>query len=203
MDFERIITKVLPFIHSGTQYIQFELLNHDERPVFKGDVVTDTLDIPITDVEILIGSKLVTKSNTIERSLPNIKPSYKIEKSADYDTMLINNIKNLRYFNRIRKVSQKISSKNNKRYTIIELNNRTKFIMNTQYLMSQLTLDYQYFYILIGEFVSPEFYKKGELIDGEGSVAKKELIKDLNLRITDSFENMKIHKNWQTTIDDL
>lgn len=205
MDFSiHQIFDIRPSIKKFEQIIDFDCVDFARTLTIGIETFANKTKIDISEAEILINSKMkihfysigeiLKNGNKCQKNKENIK-GVEIIQADSIEKMRINNLERLLYFNSIRNISQGVN-KNGNKFTKIQLDNLTSFFVNDSYLKKITGLNIDEYHFLVGELVSPVFYKAGEITEPENRITQKDntIVKYLNLRLNDTIENFRKFK---------
>lgn len=191
------IVEVFTHIHNRKQLVAFVLENFDKVVFLTSDQVFQNTGVKITEVEILVGSKLrpvlyrkgdrLIDGRLYDGDKPLIK-NFWIEKLNSYENMKRRNSDLLKDFKEINKTS--CFSKRNKNFVVFSTDERSVFV--SENLVCKITgIISDKLGALNGSFIAPEYYVEGEkLYSGKLCHSDNKIVKKLNLRFSSKFDNM-------------
>lgn len=208
----KTITKVFTIIYKGRQQVGFQLEGIEKAIYLSPLNVVQETKIKITEVELLVGSKLrpefyqsgelMLNGKVYTNGSPVIK-NFRIKCSDTVENMRVANSSKLLKFKEILKVFH--FNRNNIDTIGFEVGNGRSVFIQAKRILNQTSLSLNEIHILEGSFISPEYFVEGENINEEldlpPQICRKSgvILKNLNLRFWG--KNNEMHERFENNVE--
>jgi hypothetical protein len=206
----KTITKVFTIIYKGRQQVGFQIEGIEKCIYLSPLNVEQDTKIKITEVELLIGSKIrpefyklgeiMFNGKVFYEGFPVIK-DFRIKCADTIENLRIANSGKLLKFKEIFKVFH--FNRNNNETVGFEIGEEKAIFIQAKRLLNQTSLSLNEIHILEGSYISPEYFKEGENIN-EGidmppklCIKSGVVLKHLNLRFWGKVNEM--HKKFENS----
>jgi len=210
MNYKKIVD-VFSIIWKGKQKVGFKLESIDTPLFVSSKFVFNNTGIPITEIELLIGSyfqptffevgEKLFSGRSFHKGESKIVKSFNILMDGSIDELRVKNKRHLKNYKEITKVFH--FTKNNRITVGLETGEEKATFISSKWLKSLTTLDLNEIHIIEGSFILPEYYNVGENIyegmDREPEYCRRSgvLLKNLNLRFYGKIDEM--HERYENS----
>ena len=204
----KTIIDIFTLIYKGNQRVGIKVEGMEKYIYLTASNIKHNTNIEITEVEILIGSKIkpefykkgeiMFNGQIFKGDYPIVKDFW-IECSDTIERMKENNASKLKPFRKINKAFS--YNKYGKDTICFKTENNEAIFIFADRVTKLASLDLSEIHILEGSYISPEYFREGENIyegmNREPEYCRKSnvLLKNLNLRLSGSVEEM--HENFE------